>query len=58
MNLTKYLSRETDYMVWHTVFKILKLSSEYFQLSESKELKVSNVCASDLETDVTRNIKY
>nr|XP_012228379.1 PREDICTED: aminopeptidase N-like [Linepithema humile] len=40
MSITGYLSRETNYAVWYSVFKILELSSEYFLLPESRNLKL------------------
>ncbi|XP_067215124.1 putative aminopeptidase-2 [Linepithema humile] len=51
MNLTKYLSREKDYVVWYTMFRIFGLLSESFLLPESKNLKLhfSKILGSRLE---------
>jgi len=41
-NLTNYLSKETDYIAWYPMFKILEQISGFFPFSQSIEIKVNN----------------
>ena len=38
MDLTKYLRRETDYVVWFSLFKILKDATKHFAYNGGGEL--------------------
>ncbi|KYN33599.1 Aminopeptidase N [Trachymyrmex septentrionalis] len=43
MNLTKYLRRETDYVVWFSLFKILRDATKYFAYNGGGELLKSYI---------------
>lgn len=42
LNLTSYLSRETDYVAWYPMFRILSLLTQFFSFPESKGFKVDD----------------
>jgi len=41
-SLTYYLSNETNYVPWYSMFKILEQISGFFPFSQSIEIKVDN----------------
>jgi len=55
LNITNYLSRETDYVPWFTMFRIFKWLSKSFLLPESTNIKVNSNFRKD-KKDVCRII--
>ncbi|XP_025073060.1 aminopeptidase N-like [Pogonomyrmex barbatus] len=43
INITNYLSRETDYVAWYSIFEILSLLSQYFMMPEIEAFKLHMV---------------
>ncbi|KAL6260340.1 hypothetical protein P5V15_007871 [Pogonomyrmex californicus] len=40
INITNYLSRETDYVAWYSMFEILSVLSQFFMMPETEAFKL------------------